>query len=180
MSKDSLEVMARLMDSPIEVRDIVDKFLLITYDIPHTPEGDVARRVFLNEAKMIGATRHTDSTYIMPWTKHAEILALRLGRAGEVCVWTSNTTDEVKAEEITQNYDRDLKPQIESITERVDKIAWHFEKGHSKTAFKMVEKTERMIDNMEQAIVRRGSAQLYVLLGLVKERFQVVARTAWA
>lgn len=40
---DSLEVMARLMDVDIETREICDKWFLITYDIPHTKEGDRAK-----------------------------------------------------------------------------------------------------------------------------------------
>jgi len=38
----------------------------------------------------------------------------------------------------------------------------------------MMDKTERMINNMEQAIIRRGSAQLYILLTLLKRRFEVL------
>ena len=174
-----LEVMARMTDTVIEARELVDKWLLITYDIPHTENGDRARREFLNSARLIGASRHTDSVYLMPWTKHAEILALRLGRAGTVCVWTSQTTDEVKAAEITKNYDKGLQPQLDDISERIDKIAYNISKERMKRAYKMLDKTERMLDNMEQAIIRRGSAQLYVLLSLIKERFQVAARAVW-
>jgi len=174
-----LEVLARLADTEIEARELVDKWLLITYDIPKSEAGDRARREFLNQARMIGATRHTDSVYLMPWTKHAEVLALQLARAGEVCVWTSQTTDEVKAAEITKNYDKGLQPQLDEISERVDKIAYNISKERMKRAYKMLDKTERMLDNMEQAIIRRGSAQLYVLLTLIKERFQGVARATW-
>ena len=174
-----LEVMARMTDTVIEARELVDKWLLITYDIPHTENGDRARREFLNSARLIGASRHTDSVYLMPWTKHAEILALQLARAGEVCVWTSQTTDEAKATEITRNYDKGLQPQLDEISSRVDRITENINKNRMKRALKMVDKTERMIDNMEQAIIRRGSAQLYVLLSLIKERFQVAARAVW-
>lgn len=174
-----LEVMARMTDTNIEAREICDKWLLITYDIPVSKAGNKARAEFLANARLIGAARHTDSVYLMPWTKNAEVLALRLARAGEVCVWTSQTTDEAKAREITKSYDEGLQPQLDEISERVDRIAEHINKNRMKRAHKMVEKTERMIDNMEQAIIRRGSAQLYVLLALIKRRFQVVARNLW-
>ncbi len=48
----SLEVMARLTDSKIDAREICEKWLLITYDIPKTDEGDKARREFLNNAAL--------------------------------------------------------------------------------------------------------------------------------
>jgi len=169
-----LEVLARLADTKIEARELVDKWLLITYDIPKSEAGDRARREFLNQARMIGATRHTDSVYLMPWTKHAEVLALQLARAGEVCVWTSQTTDEVKAAEITKSYDKGLEPQLDEISGRIDRIAENLDKKCFKRAHKMMDKTERMINNMEQAIIRRGSAQLYILLTLLKRRFEVL------
>jgi len=170
----SIEVLARMTDTKIEAREICDKWLLITYDIPHTEAGDRARREFLNEARLIGASRYTDSVYLLPWTKHAEIMALSLARAGEVCVWTSQTTDKVKAEEITKSYDKGLEPQLDEISGRIDRIAENLDKKCFKRAHKMMDKTERMINNMEQAIIRRGSAQLYILLTLLKRRFEVL------
>jgi len=175
----SIEVMARMTGTEIEARELVDKWLLITYDIPHDEKGDKARRAFLNEARLIGATRHTDSVYLLPWTKHAEVLALQLARAGEVCVWTSNTTDEAKATEITRNYDKGLQPQLDEISSRVDRIAQNISKGWMKRASMMANKTDKMVDNMEQAIIRRGSAQLYILLKLIKERWNAVSQSLY-
>lgn len=174
-----LEVMARMTDVNIETRELVDKWLLITYDIPVSEAGNKARAEFLTNARLIGATRHTDSVYLMPWTKNAEVLALHLAQAGEVCIWTSQTTDESKAREITESYDKSLQPQLNEISERIDRITEHINKNRLKRAHKMADKTDRMIDSMEQAIIRRGSAQLYVLLTLIKERFQMVARNLW-
>ncbi len=45
MSKESLEVLARLTDTPIEVKDIVNSWLLITYDLPHTEAGKECRKL---------------------------------------------------------------------------------------------------------------------------------------
>ena len=174
----SIEVLARMTDTKIEAREICDRWLLITYDIPNTEAGNKARRDFLSEARLIGASRYTDSVYLMPWTKHAEILALGLARAGEVCVWTSQTTDNVKAAEITKNYDKGLEPQLDEISERIDKIEYNVNHDRMKRANKMLYKTDQMLENMEQAIIRRGSAQLYVLLTILKQRFQIVARRA--
>lgn len=173
---DSLEVMARLMDVELETKEICDKWLLITYDIPHTPAGDRARREFLDNARLIGATKHTESVYLMPWTGEAEILALNLSgtKGGRVCLWTSQPTDTLLAEDITKAYDASLRPQIDAIGVRLDKIVAHQDLGHEKRAEQMLEKTKVMLDGMEKAVVRRGSAQLYVLITLLKRRMALV------
>jgi len=171
----SLEVMARLMDVQIETKEIVDKFLLITYDIPHTEEGDKARREFLANAKLIGATAHTESVYLMPWTPEAEVLALNLSKEGKVFLWTSQPTDTELAADITKTYDDSLRPQLDEIGVRLDKITEHRNEDRNGRAEQMLEKTAKMIDGMEQAILRRGSAQLYVLITLLKRRFALVA-----
>ncbi|KKN14596.1 hypothetical protein LCGC14_0994570 [marine sediment metagenome] len=168
--------MARLMDVSIETKEICDKWLLITYDIPHTEEGDRARREFLDNARLIGATKHTESVYLMPWTGEAEILALNLSgtKGGRVCLWTSQPTDTELAEDITKTYDASLRPQINEIGVRLDKIVAHQDAGHELRAEQMLIKTKLMLDGMEKAVVRRGSAQLYVLITLLKRRLEAV------
>ncbi len=66
-----IEMLARLSDTKIKCRDIVDRWLLLTYDIPHNEKGDKARREFLNAATLVGATQHTESVYLLPWTPAA-------------------------------------------------------------------------------------------------------------
>jgi len=171
MGKESLEVLARMTDTEIEVRDIVDRWLLLTYDLPCDEKGNKARREFLLEAKSLGATRHTDSVYLMPWTTVAEHLALQLARVGEVVVWTSVPTDESKNRQLTVQYDRGIEPILDEIGGRIDRIQEHFSKRRMKRGLKMMEKTERMLDQVEQAIIRRGSVHLMTLLTLLQRRF---------
>jgi len=172
----SLEVLARLTGTPMpETRELVDRWLLLTYDLPHNQKGDKARREFLVNARMIGATRHTDSVYLMPWTKTAEVLALQLARAGgDLCVWTSQTTEEDKAREITRNYDQGIEPVLDEISGRVDRIEEHMNHRRFKRAQKMMDKTERMLTGIEQALIRRGSAELFIYLTLIKRRLQSI------
>ena len=174
--KESLAVMAELTESKIELREVVSSFLLIVYDIPHTKEGDKARREFLAEAQSIGATRHSDSCYLMPWTKEAEILALQLARSGKVCVWTSETTDISKAAEITKSYDESLEPQIDELAERIDRIEEHQQHRRFKRANKMLVKTATMVANLEDVINRRGSEYLLQYFTLVKRRYASIGR----
>lgn len=173
MSKESMEALARLTGTEINVRDMVDEWLLLTYDLPHNEVGDKARRKFLLEAMAIGATRHTDSVYLMPWTPSAEALALQLSRVagGNVIVWTSKPTDQVRAQEITKSYDASLQPILEEISERIDRIFEYENKRWFKRANKMIPKTEKMLAQMEQAILRRGSASLLIYLQVLQLRF---------
>lgn len=170
----SIEVMARLADIPIETREICDRWLLLTYDLPNTAEGNRARRKFLLDAYMMGATRHTDSVYLMPWTPDAEMLALRVASAGKACVWTSQTTNKAVAQEITQSYDKALEPMLDKIGERIDKIEWHLSALHQKTAVRMMDKTDKLLGAAERAIIRRGSAELYILMVLLQQRFATI------
>ena len=168
----SLEVLARMTNTRIEAREICDRWLLLTYDIPKSQAGNKARHEFLKKARELGAGRHTDSTYLMPWTPDAEVLALQVGKVGKACVWTSQTTNPFEAKEITQKYDAELLPIIDEISERISKMEEHKRKNHRKRLEKMYEKTERMIGALERAIIRRGSNDLFILLTLEKRRLQ--------
>jgi len=171
MSKETLEVMAGLTDTPIEARELVDKWLLVTYDLPHTEAGDKARRTFLQAAAAIGATRHTDSVYLLPWTPQAELLALQLARIGEVVLWTSTTTEESASAKVTRVYDKGLEPILDEIAGRIDRINEHKTKRRYKRANKMIPKTERLLDQVGGAIQRRGSAPLYAYWQILQKRF---------
>ena len=176
----SLEVMARLTDTKIETHEICDKWFLITYDIPKTEEGDKARREFLAQAKLKGAVSHTDSVYLMPWTPDAEAIALGLAKVGDVCVWTSQTTDNLQAIEVTKNYDKSLGESIDEIVERLDKIESYIVLDQNGRAYRMIPKTDLMVEEMDKAIMRRGSAALLTNFLLIKARYQSLARNLGA
>jgi hypothetical protein len=158
----TIELIARLTGTTIECRDLVDKWLLVTYDIPHTEAGDKARREFLLAAHAIGASHHTDSVYLMPWTGEAEGLALRLADSGKVCIWTSSTTDPARTAEITKSYDDGLRSMLDEVEERIDRIEQHQKDGNFKRAAILVEKTEKLLHDATEAIKRRGSAPLFL------------------
>lgn len=176
MSKETLEVLARMTDTEIQIKDVVSDWLLITYDLPNTEEGNKARFAFLKQAKQIGATRHTDSVYLMPWTPTAEGLALQLSRAqgGDVVLWTSRTLEEDQNRVITAMYDASLTPQLKELSERIDRIWENKTHNREKTAQKMIPKTTRMLNNLEEAIRRRGSQTLWIRIELIAERFRKV------
>ena len=172
MSKESLEVMARITDSRIQVRDVVDKWMLLTYDLPNTEAGNKARVQFLAIASAIGAIQHTESVYLMPWSPEAEHLALSLAKTegGDVVVW-SQATPLNRQEEITASYDAALRPQLKEISVRLDKMDGYRFTNHLKRFQQMVPKTERLLANAEAAIERRGAEVLVVWLEILKGRY---------
>lgn len=179
MSKETLETMARMTDSKIKVQDVVDKWLLLTYDLPHSEEGDKARALFLARAAAIGATRHTDSVYLLPWSPEAEALALSISKVegGQVIAW-AKAEPLMNKEEITQNYDNGLKPLLKEISVRLDKMDAYSFNNSQKRVIQMTPKTERLLDNAEAAIIRRGNDVLFMWLEILKTRFAQIARRA--
>ena len=171
---ETLDVMVRMTNSNLVSREICDKWLLITYDMPNTPEGIHARAEFLKAGKRIGATQHTESVYMMPWSPEAEVLALQLAKAGKAYVWTSQITEESKSREITERYDKGLLPQLEDLGERINKIGEHMNGDRFGIANKMMDKTEDMFQYLESAIVRRGSAGMLVTLNIMKNRYNAL------
>jgi vancomycin resistance protein YoaR len=175
MSKEGLEVLARMKDSKLQVRDVVTDWLLLTYDIPHNEAGDKARQQFLIDASAIGATRHTDSVYLMPDSPEAKVLALKLAdtKGGEVIVWCNAQPLNHQAE-VSAAYDNALRQMVREISGRLDKMQQYANLNHQKRVIQMVPKTQRLLVNAEAAILRRGSELLALRIELLKERFRQV------
>ena len=173
--KSSMEVMSRLAGIPLEVREIVESWLLITYDIPKSEEGDRARRKFLDRARVIGATQHTASVYLMPWTQEAELLAFEVATAGHACVWTSKPTDDQQATELTETYDSDLEKLLDAVSVRLDKIQEHWEAEHFKRVEQMGEKTKEQLGGLIEAVQRRGSKDLAAYAEILLRRLNALA-----
>lgn len=171
---DSIRVMSRMADIPIEATEIVGQWLLLTYDIPKSEAGDKARREFLNKAYSIGATQHTASVYYMPWTPEAENLAFEVAKVGRACVWTSKATDDDQAVILTKNYDTGLEKLLDKIAERIDKVQNQWKQEHFKRAEKMAQKTRDMMDKLLDAVERRGSADLQTYATILDQRLRVL------
>jgi hypothetical protein len=167
----TLEVLARMTGNKIEVRDIITKFLLITYDIPVTVAGNKARSKFLAEARIVGATAFTESVYLMPWTPEAELIALQVAKVGRAVVWTSAVTDEAQAAEITKGYDANLKKIMDEANRRIERMSLLISTKQENIARRMWKKTNRIMTSLESAITRRGNIQFYVLFCIMNKRF---------
>ena len=179
--KSSMEVMARLTGVKIELREVVDNWLLLTYDMLHSEEGDKARSEFLTDAREIGAAQQTESVYLIPWSPEAELLALNLSRQvqdmkrGRVIIWTAKPTDKDLLKGITETYDAGLGPALDDVSERLDRIEEHLTNNRNLRAEGMLKKTKFMLDNLEASILRRGSANLFIRLQLLQRRYKNVS-----
>lgn len=169
----SIKVMAKLADIPIEIREVCDSWLLLTYDIPHNKEGDRVRHKFLIKARYLGATQHTASCYFMPWSLEAEGAALDIASIGSACVWSRAQVSQDQAKAITKKYDKGLEDVLDEIGGRLDRIALNLSNNRLKTASKMADKTMDMLVSISPAVIRRGSAGLYIYLTLLERRLSM-------
>jgi len=170
----NVKVLATLADIPIETREVCDSWLLLTYDIPNTKEGARVRSKFLSKARYLGATQHTASVYFMPWSLEAEGAALEIASVGSACIWSRAQVKEDQAKTITETYDKGLEDVLDEIDERLDKIAVNLSKDRLKTATKMADRTRDMLANISPAVIRRGSAGLYIYLTLLERRLSEI------
>ena len=165
------EALARLQGIKINEREMVDNWILITYDLPGTEEGNKARGTFLKEAPKFGAVMHSRSVYLMPLTDEAQIAAVNLSKvkAGTVYVWTSKVDPE-QAQSLTKFYDNKLKIQIELIKTRIKKMEKLELDEKFGLANRMKMKTTKLFNHLLFAVAQRGSAEVFNdLLNLEKQ-----------
>jgi CRISPR/Cas system-associated protein endoribonuclease Cas2 len=178
-SMTTLEVMARITDNKIETREFIDEWLLLTFDIPTTKEGNKARTEFYKKAYALGAVMNTESVYLAPWSAEAELMAMELANVSNsrVIVWSRAKTTAEQSHEITRRYDAGLRKILKLVEKRIDALEYMVQKQYYKKAQRFTIKTERLMDTAEKAIARRGSAQLLILSTILNQRFnQIFAR----
>lgn len=154
----------KLMFSPnaqIEVKDIIDKFAVITYDIPATKEGNKMRAELSYRLKFSGAVQHTESVYLAPWSRVIDIGVLLAAEVGEVYVWVSTPQTDELARKVTLAYDKKILEVFKETEERLGKIGKHIEDGKFGLAHKMLPKAEEQVNNLVKVAVARGSQMLY-------------------
>lgn len=152
----ALEVMAALIGTEVNVKEVEDDWLVISYDLPVTAEGDKTRRDFLAEARIYGAVQLNESVYIMPWTDYANSLALKLAQAGKAMFFYSQPGLPEWNKALTSQYDASLVAEVSRLTERVGRIVGHCADGRYKVAARMREKTIPILDGLSQAVLQRG------------------------
>ena len=176
---DSLRTIAMLDGVDLPVRDVCDNWLLLTYDLPNTEEGNKLRSEFLRTAKRMGAVQHTESVYLLPWTQQAELLAMEIAKIGNAFIWTSHPQDPKQAAEITEDYDNKIVEGIISdITDRLEKMEDIASIGNSRSYHRMVEKTDNMITEAKVIAKRRGSKHLIDMIDALEKRYREISISA--
>lgn len=171
---DELRVQAKVLGTPLEVREILDEFILITYDIPCTEEGNKARAYFLEMARRMGAVQHTESVYYMPWTQSADVAALVTAKAGRVYVWYTKA-DDATAKLLTAHYDVAVIAWIDDVRERLERISHHIQEHHFGLAENMLEKTVELLLELDDIVARRRGKVLRDDLGALRREIGEVA-----
>ena len=163
-----VETFAKLQGVKLNARELVDEWILITYDIPVTEAGKEARQKFLKNAPRIGAMMHSRSVYLMPNTQQAQLSAVELSKTvgGEVYIWTSKVDKEF-AVQITSFYDQKIKEQIETIQERILKEEVLVKDEKFGMADRMHRKTANLFTQLCFVVAQRGATS-QVLQSLTK------------
>jgi len=170
----SLKLMATLSGVEAQVKEVLHDFILITYDLPTTEEGNKARSRFLDDIRYIGGVMHSESCYLMPSSPESELAAIQLAEKTPSCyIWFSHIKDEVKAKELTREYDKAVKDDIlKEIRERVAKMKKHAEDGKEGVVNRMRKKTEKMLKDAAGIAARRGSEKLAKEVSRLKSEYE--------
>lgn len=131
-----------------QIHELIQDFVLICYDLPATAR--TLRREFLKAAHAIGAVKHTDSVYLLPYSEKAMAWAGMLESAGHAVVWKAHQPDKGIAIEITANYDKAVQARCDYIQTRINLSQDYIEKGKLKMPIKMLGKTMRLLKEVVQ------------------------------
>ena len=165
------QVLAKLEGIEFNARELVNGWILITYDLP-VPEGNKIRQEFLKRAPRIGAVMHSRSVYLMPHTQASEMAALELSKIGDVYVWFSTIKDEALKRRLTDTYDLRIFEEIENLQNRLDRINQHILNGKVGVADRMKRKTVELFNNLIFTIAQRGSRKIYDQLMNIQKQLE--------
>lgn len=157
----SLKLMAALSGVEAKVKEYIEDWVLLTYDLPHNEAGDKVRAKFLDDVRSLGGIQHSESCYLFPASPVAELAVISVAEAGKAYIWFSSVEDEEKARKLTQEYDKKVKDDfLKELKERITKMKKHAEEGKDGIVEKMRKKTDRMLKDAAGIAARRGSEKL--------------------
>ena len=171
------ETFTKLQGIEIDARELVEEWILITYDIPVTDEGKEARLKFLKTAPRIGAMMHSRSVYLMPDTQQAQLASVELSKidGAEVYLWTSKV-DGDQAVQLTDFYDKKIQEQIETIDQRIIQEEILVKDEKFGMADRMHRKTSNLFSQICFTVTQRGATS-QVIQKLTKIKNKITAET---
>lgn len=168
------QMLAKFEGIKFEPKELVDNWLLLTYDLPANEEGGKARYAFMKKAPKIGAVMHTRSVYLIPWSEKAELAALEVTKHGTAFLWTSAVTDEDKKKEVTEFYDKSINEKLDEAEDRINRIKDHQKENELRSANRMIRKTGEFIgDAANSALLRQSIPLMTRALELYKKLMEV-------
>jgi hypothetical protein len=173
--KDTLsraKILAKFAGIEFKARELVDEWILVTYDLPATEEGNKARQDFLRLAPRIGAVMHTKSVYLMPNTNECQTATVDLAKIGNVFIWTSKPNSEASKKELTDLYDAKIKAEIKKLEDRTKQIRKNMANEKNGMANRMIEKTIDIFNNSVFSAIQRGNADIYNKLVAMRDELQ--------
>lgn len=166
------KAIARLKDIQINTCELIDDWILLTYDLPVNEEGNKARGKFLKLAPKIGAMMHSRSVYLMPATSQAQVAAVELSGVanGEVYIFTSKV-DEKMAKSLTNFYDNKIGEQITEIEGRIQKMEQLILNEKFGMAERMRKKSTNLYAQLLFAAAQRGvGTEVYQKLSNIEQK----------
>lgn len=150
----------------LKEKEIVDKYILITYDLPYD-RPDI-RAHFIREATRRGFVLQSESCYFGPLTPAMKLLAEELATVGEVYLWYATLPRENQAKAMTAKYDTQIHKHLEDIKERLNRMMDYRTKNKEPMVEKMKPLTDSLISSVETAIKERGNLKLLAELTELK------------
>lgn len=137
------------MVTKAEVKEIIQDYVLIVYDIPQ--DAKKLRAKFLKEAKVMGAEKQTDSSYYLPYSKKAMELANQLESAGHAVVFgPAHQPNKEKALQMTTKYHQHLQARCDYISQRLVICQEYLAQGKLGVAKRMGIKTGKLLAQLTQ------------------------------
>lgn len=130
----------------VEVKLLIQDFVLITYDIPAKEKK--LRRDFLSKVSEIGGEQYTESVYLLPYTDQVLEMANSLESAGHAVVWRAYQPDAEVALEINVKYEQGIKDRCKAIEQRLVIVQDYIAKGWLQRAQSMGIKTGKMLQEL--------------------------------
>lgn len=153
------QAIAKIQGVEIHPRELVDEWILLTYDIPVNEEGNKSRYKWLKLAPRIGAVMHSRSVYLMPNTSQAQLAGVELSKTigATVYMWTSKVVAGMTNADVTAFYDSKINEQIDEINSRMEAEGLLITEQKMGMAERMHKKTVNLFAQALFAVAQRGS-----------------------
>lgn len=132
----------------LEEKEIMQDYVLISYDIPCT--NNKLRMWFVRKLHQLGAIKRTDSDYLIPYSDKVYELVSKVAEEANVDVWRSHMDDKATALEITESYGQAVLKRLEYIELRITMAQDHINAGRLSAAKKMGIRTGKLLDEVAQ------------------------------